>query len=289
MLRDSGMTWKAVGKAEEIDYRTCQGIYRRSRANGIPTNRRRQGRLLILNQGEKARLREFVTRDKNTRRLSWESIVQEMRYLFSPRTIKGVIASMGYHKRLPRKKQVYYSQYYPNYCITNVSRWEIRLQNLLQRVRWFQDRLHWIYEECFRTVWSDKSTFNTAGFGHRHWVIRTSQVEYHADCIDETWKSGRKNVMVWGAFCGEMKTELVFTLPGVTINSRVYVYQILQLYLIPFCHDTREEYGWTQLVEDNALGHKGRENICRQINEMDVIPWPSQSPDFNLIEALQGR
>jgi transposase len=103
-LRDSGMTWKEVGRAVEIDYRTCQGIYRRARANGTPTNRRRQGRPPIFNEAEKERLREFVTRDKTTRRLSWEAIIQEMGYACSPRTIKNVMASMGYHKRLPRKK-----------------------------------------------------------------------------------------------------------------------------------------------------------------------------------------
>ena len=31
------------------------------------------------------------------------------------------------------------------------------------------------------------------------------------------------------------------------------------------------------MVEDGALGHKGHSN------GMDVLPWPAQSPDLNLI------
>lgn len=40
------------------------------------------------------------------------------------------------------------------------------------------------------------------------------------------------------------------------------------------------------MVEGNAPGHKGQANIYRQINQLDVIPWPAQSPYLNSIEAL---
>ncbi|KAI5842155.1 hypothetical protein DFP73DRAFT_480354, partial [Morchella snyderi] len=111
-------------------------------------------------------------------------------------------------------------------------------------------------------VWTDESIFNTSGFGHRPWVLRTPEDEYHPDCIDETWESGRKSNMIWGQFCAEMKSELVFTPAGVTIKSQTYV------------------------VKDNAPGHKGVYNQCREVNEMEPVPWPPQSPDLNLIEGL---
>ncbi|RPB14681.1 hypothetical protein P167DRAFT_469307, partial [Morchella conica CCBAS932] len=66
------------------------------------------------------------------------------------------------------------------------------------RVQWCEARLHWTYDDWFRTIWTDESTFNTAGFGHRPWVLRTPAEEYHPDCIDETWESGRQGVMIWG-------------------------------------------------------------------------------------------
>ena len=62
------------------------------------------GRPVIFNAEEKERLRVFITQDKRTRRLQWEEVVQELGYNCSARTVREVMASTGYHKRLPRKK-----------------------------------------------------------------------------------------------------------------------------------------------------------------------------------------
>ena len=40
------------------------------------------------------------------------------------------------------------------------------------------------------------------------------------------------------------------------------------------------------MVEDGAPGHQKHAKAYRKLNEMDVVDWPAQSPDLNLIEAL---
>lgn len=92
--------------------------------------------------------------------------------------------------------------------------------------------------------------------------------------------------MVWGAFCGTLKSDLVFIPGKAKIDSVLYVETVMEPHLITFWHRTCEEYGWVGIMEDGAPGHKGAARQYRQLNEMESIKWPAQSPDLNLIEAL---
>ena len=65
------------------------------------------------------------------------------------------MASMGYHKLIPRRK------------------FNIRPYNKPLRIAWCQESLYWIYEEWKRILWTDESSILAAGFGHRPWVTYT--------------------------------------------------------------------------------------------------------------------
>jgi len=175
---------------------------------------------------------------------------------------------MGYHKRVPRKK-------------LNASP-----EDKEKRVAWCQARLHWTKEELERVIWTDESFLSTAGFGHRPWVIRKVDEEYHPDCIDKNFHSGRKSKMIWGAFCGTTKSDLT-CIPGkAKIDSITYIRAILEPALIPFWHQCCEKYGWTIVQEDNTPGHKRHSNRHRELNGIEILEWPAQPPDLNPIESV---
>lgn len=200
--------------------------------------------------------------------MSWDIVCIEMNYACSPDTVKRVMHSMGYHRRVPRRK------------------FGIRPYNRPIRVAWCQERLNWTRDDWLRVLWTDESTFSTAGFANRSWVTRKASEEYHPDCIDETFDSGRQSKMVWGAFCGTLKSDLVFIPGKAKVDSVLYVETVMEPQLVPFWHKACEEYGWVGIVEDGAPGHKGAARRYRELNEMESIKWPAQSPDLNLIEAL---
>ncbi|KAG0131582.1 hypothetical protein HOY82DRAFT_539332 [Tuber indicum] len=102
----AGMRWKEIAERVNIDYRTCQKIYQRAMIYGSPSNQPSTGRPVLIDNVEKERLVAFIKQDQRTSRLQREEIIAEMNYNCSVKTLRDTLASLGYHKRLPRKKLV---------------------------------------------------------------------------------------------------------------------------------------------------------------------------------------
>ena len=92
--------------------------------------------------------------------------------------------------------------------------------------------------------------------------------------------------MVWGGFCGALKSDLVMVPGKAKLDSATYVVTIMEPHLVPFWQQCCEEYGWVKVVEDGAPGHKKYAIQYRDLNGLDSLQWPAQSPYLNLIEAL---
>jgi len=143
----------------------------------------------------------------------------------SPITVKRIMESMGYNRRMPQR------------------RFAIRPANQPISVAWCQGRLDWTYKDCLRVLWTDKSTLSTAGIAHQPWVTRKASEEYNSDCIDSRYESGPLSWMVWGVPRGTAKSDLV-SIPGKDmLDSALYVQNLIESHLIPFWHQCCEVYG----------------------------------------------
>src|SRR5664279_753121 len=108
--------------------------------------------------------------------------------------------------------------------------------------------------------------------------------EYANKHLRPTFKSGRKTVHVWGAFCGAELGPLYILPEGESMIAKWYKY-VLQTYMVPFYNRMKAQHGEeVAFMEDNALWHTAKKVqkylLSKGINRM---PQPPQLLDFNLI------
>ena len=88
--------------------------------------------------------------------------------------------------------------------------------------------------------------------------------------------------MVWGAFCSQKKTPLIF-LKGKQTSKR-YV-RVIKKHLLPIYKIEENENIWFQ--QDNAPIHKSNYTMeALQNLPFDLLNWPPYSPDLNPIENI---
>ena len=101
------------------------------------------------------------------------------------------------------------------------------------------------------------------------------------NCLIERNRFGGGSVMVWDGFMGRKKTNLIVVQGN--LNTQGYINQILQ----PEAGLFLQRHGPAILMHDNARPHVAR--ISRQFlnrNNVNVLPWPTVSPDMNPIEHI---
>lgn len=108
----------------------------------------------------------------------------------------------------------------------------------------------------------------------------------HKQCIIPTVKHGGGSVMGWGSFAGTKVGDLV-KIEGI-MDQKVY-HKILQYHAVPSGHRLIGKN--FVLQQDNDPKHTSK--FCKNYlkskekqRSLQVMEWPSQSPDCNPIELL---
>jgi transposase len=148
----------------------------------------------------------------------------------------------------------------------------LRPSHIIARLEWAQNHVH---DSWTHTIFSDETTFqmfrNTQLVRHRRGSPRP-----HRSLVKHPYK-----VHAWGAFSAQGSISLfLFT---ENLNARKYC-QILETHLFPHISRTRRRLRFQQ---DNAPVHTaGVTQDFFETHGIQILDWPSNSPDLNPIENL---
>ena len=183
----------------------------------------------------------------------------------TPQTIRNRIRDQGYRGRVVRKKPFLTAK---------------QMKRRLEFAKKYEKMPISYWNKFF---WSDESKYNLVSSDRVQNVCRKKEEAYKLSCLRGSVKHGGGNVMLWGSMSWKGVGKLTFI--DEKMDASMYC-EILKANLRPSTKKLRTGNDFI-LQQDNDPKHTAKKmKVYFDTNNINVLEWPSQSPDLNPIENL---
>lgn len=264
-LYKAGNGYRKISQAVQVNVNTVGSIIRKWRKCDSILNAPRTGRpRKITGATERLVIRKvkqnpFVTRSEIQEQL------QSAEVHVSKDTIIRTIHRAFLHSRSPRKMPL------------------LKKRHVAARLKFVDEYIVKPDTYWDTVVWSDETKIELFGRNSASSVWRKRGESHSPKNTIPTVKFGGGSIMIWACFCSKGTGELKI-IEG-KMNALMYR-DVLSEKLMQSVHSFHFENGFV-FQQDNDPKHTSKlMKKWFEDNDIDVIKWPSQSPDLNRIENL---
>lgn len=252
-----------ISKEMVLNKTSVQSIIDRFRKDGVVTRKKSPGRPKVTTSRQDRRILSMI---KKNSFISACEIKRQQQLDISIRTIRNRIRAGGFKARRPAHKPL------------------LSLKNRQARLLWAKRHKDWDIDKWKKIIWSDETKiqlFHGGGSGNIL-VYRRPLTRLQPCNVVTTIKHGGGNILLWGAFTWD--GVLLLKRIEETMNSEKFQ-NLITNSLLPFYKANRCKGLIFQL--DNDPKHSSHSTKLFFANHrVNVLDWPSQSPDINPIENL---